>query len=305
MTTTQGFVSAFQDYSTNDGPGLRNTVFLKWCNLNCLWCANPEALLPDPEVYFFPERIVDAELALAENFGSVSQSGGQWEFDRTRLGDLDELVERNTQPLFEEVGRWVDVDTCVTRLIRDEVFYQASHGGVTFSGGEPMLQVNFIREVFATLRERGIHTAIDTAGDVPYTYFESVLDDTDLFLYDIKTADAGLHRELTGVNNGRILENAQRLARDARDIWVRLVLVPGLNDSFDDLRKRLDIVAAMGPVVSRVDLLGYHSLGVGKYRRLGREYPLGRLPPPDKDVLRSAEKYAEELCLPFHYEPGV
>ncbi|MDR1833441.1 MAG: glycyl-radical enzyme activating protein [Propionibacteriaceae bacterium] len=300
----KGFISAFQDYSTKDGPGLRQTVFLKRCNLRCLWCCNPETLEPGEELFFFPERIKDAQLALAEN-PNLAQTPDGWQLDRAGLPDPEAVLERNTQPIFEPVGQWVEAQECARRILRDKAFYDASGGGATFSGGEPMLQPDFIAEVQGLLRGTGVRTAIDTAGNVPWESFEKVLDATDLFLYDIKAADSGLHKKLTGVGNERILENARLLGEAARELWVRLVVVPGLNDTPADLGRRLELVAHMGAKVTRVDVLGYHSLGVGKYRRLGREYPLHDVPALDPAVVEGTLTYAAGLGLPVHYEPGL
>lgn len=303
--TTKGLVSSFQDYSTKDGPGLRQTVFLKRCNLQCLWCSNPETLRGGEDLMFFPERITNAELALKENDGALSRAGQHWEVDRGLLGKPDQVMEQNTMRLFETVGEWIEPGECTRRLLRSKAFYDTSGGGVTFSGGEPMLQASFISEVQALLAEHNVHIAIDTAGHVPWSEFDKVLDRTDLFLFDIKAADSELHRRLTGVGNERILENARRLAQEATEIWIRLVLVPGLNDSPGDLHGRLQIAADMGECVTRVDILGYHSLGVGKYQRLGRAYQLGKVPAPDQSLLDEAIAYASSLGLPIHYEPGV
>ncbi|CAL8973247.1 Benzylsuccinate synthase activating enzyme [Propionicimonas sp. T2.31MG-18] len=303
--TRKGLVSSFQDYSTKDGPGLRQTVFLKRCNLQCRWCSNPETLRTGEELFFFPERITDPELALEENSGALTRSGEEWTIDRDQLGKPSEVVEQNTLRLFETVGEWIEAPECARRLLRNKAFYDVSGGGVTFSGGEPMLQADFIRDVEAILADQNVHVAIDTAGNVPWTEFAKVLGGTDLFLYDIKAADPELHKRLTGVGNQRILENGRRLADEATEIWVRMVLVPGCNDDPTDLRQRFDIVAAMGEKVTRVDVLGYHSLGVGKYRRLGRPYDLGKVPSPDQALLDKALAYAGDLGLPVHYEAGV
>lgn len=300
-----GLISSFQDYSIKDGPGLRQTVFLKRCNLRCLWCSNPEAMKAGRELYFFPERITDADLAIEENPGALRRDDDDWEVDRECLGSPDEVLEQNTMRVFEAVGERIDAAECARRLIRNKAFYDASGGGVTFSGGEPMLQADFIRDVEDLLAPEGIHVAIDTAGHVPWSEFEKVLPGTSLFLYDVKTADPDLHRRLTGVDNVRILDNARRLADVAPEIWIRLVLVPGLNDALADVRSRLEIVASLGPRVTRTDLLGYHSLGVGKYRRLGRAYELPSVPPQDQDVLDEVMDYAASLGLSLHYEPGL
>lgn len=303
--TRRGLVSSFQDYSTKDGPGLRQTVFMKRCNLACLWCSNPETLRAGEELMFFPERITNPELALKENEGALSRTSDGWEVDRDLLAKPREVLEQNTQRLFESVGEWLDAPECARRLLRNKAFYDSSGGGVTFSGGEPMLQADFISEVQQILAEHDVHVAIDTAGNVPWAAFEKVLEETDLFLFDIKAADSDLHERLTGVRNERILANGRRLANEAKEIWVRLVLVPGLNDAPEDLQARFDIVAELGSRVTRVDLLGYHSLGVGKYHRLGREYLLGKVPAPDEERLAEALEYAAGLGLPIYYEPGV
>jgi pyruvate formate lyase activating enzyme len=300
--TPRGLVSAFQDYSTQDGPGLRQTVFLKRCNLRCRWCANPETLRAGEELYFFPERIEDAQLALAENPGALAQTKDGWRLDRSALPGAEELIERNTQALFEPVGQWVTPAACARRLLRDRPFFAASGGGVTFSGGEPLLQAAFIEAVAASLdAEPGepIHLAIDTAGEVPWAAFERLLGRVDLFLYDIKAADDDLHRRLTGAGNQRILANAQRLAAAGQALWVRLILVPGLNDSRQEVRRRLELTAALGAAVDRVDLLAYHSLGAGKYRRLGLDYELGELPGLDPAVVADALDRGRALGLPI------
>jgi len=300
-----GVIASIQDYSIKDGPGLRTTVFLKGCNLQCGWCSNPEAMHTGSELFFFPERIKDADLALAENPGALARTDGRWEVDRSRLGTASDVLDRNTVRLFEVVGERTEAQECARRLLRNKAFYEASGGGVTFSGGEAMLQADFVDEVERLLAAENVHLAIDTAGHVPWSAFEKVLPRTDLFLFDIKTADSDLHRRLTGVGNERILDNARRLSGTASEIWVRLVLIPGLNDMPTDLHRRLELAAEMGPRVTRVDLLGYHSLGVGKYHRLGRTYRLGKVPSPDQRILDDALAYAERLGLSLHYEPGL
>ena len=133
---TTGLIGSIQDYSTKDGPGLRSTVFMKGCNLACKWCTNPELIsFDDQQVYFFPERIKDPDMALRENEGALARQGGQWRLERSRLPEPDELIERNTQMIFEAVSRRMSVDECVDRFLRNRVFYETSGGGVTFSGG--------------------------------------------------------------------------------------------------------------------------------------------------------------------------
>lgn len=304
---TTGLIGSIQDYSTKDGPGLRSTVFMKGCNFACKWCANPELIsFDDQEVYFFPERITDPEMAVRENKGAlVREKGGQWCLDRSRLSEPSELIERNTQMIFEAVAKKMSVDECVGKLLRNMEFYAASNGGVTFSGGEAMIQVAFVSECLERLKDNGIHTTVDTAGNVPWAYFMKVLDHTDLFLYDIKSCDERLHKEGTGIGNKRILDNARRLAEAGKPMWVRLVVIPGWNDETADLEDRLRFTASLGDVVERVDLLGYHTLGMGKYLRLGLEYPLPGMPDLEERLIEEAMALGDDLGLNMRYEPGV
>jgi glycyl-radical enzyme activating protein family protein len=303
---TMGLIGSIQDYSTKDGPGLRSTVFMKGCTLACKWCANPELIsFDDQEVYFFSERITDPDMAVRENEGALARQDGRWRLDRSRLPEPDELIERNTQMIFETVARRMSVDECVAKLLRNREFYTASDGGVTFSGGEAMIQVAFVSECLKRLKDNGVHTTVDTAGNVPWAYFTKVLDHTDLFLYDIKSCDERLHRQGTGAGSKRILDNARRLAEADRPMWVRLVVIPGWNDVATDLEERLRFTASLGDAVKRVDLLAYHSLGVGKYLRLGLDYPLPGMPRLDERLIEEAMALGTDLGLNMHYEPGV
>jgi len=303
---TAGLIGAIQDYSTKDGPGLRSTVFMKGCNLACKWCANPELIsFDDQEVYFFSERITDPDMAVRENEGALVTEGGQWCLDRSRLPEPDELIERNTQMIFEAVARKMSVDECVGKLLRNIEFYTASDGGVTFSGGEAMIQVAFVSECLKRLKDNGVHTTVDTAGNVPWAYFTKVLDHTDLFLCDIKSCDERLHRQGAGIGNKRILDNARRLAEAGKSMWVRLVVIHGWNDNAADLEERLRFTASLGDVVERVDLLGYHTLGIGKYLRLGLEYALPSAPEMDHRLIERTMDLGADLGLNMRYEPGA
>lgn len=303
---TTGLIGSIQDYSTKDGPGLRSTVFMKGCTLACKWCANPELIsFDDQEVYFFSERITDPDMAVRENEGALARQGGRWRLDRSRLPEPDELIERNTQMIFETVARRMSVDECVAKLLRNIEFYTASDGGVTFSGGEAMIQVAFVSECLKRLKDNGVHTTVDTAGNVPWAYFTKVLDHTDLFLYDIKSCDERLHRQGTGAGNKRILDNARRLAEAGKSMWVRLVVIPGWNDNAADLEERLRFTASLGDVVERVDLLGYHTLGMGKCLRLGLEYALPSVPELGYRLIERTMDLGADLGLNMCYEPGA
>ena len=285
-----GLISTVQKYSTKDGPGIRNTVFMKGCPLGCLWCSNPELIRPLPDLLYAREKCEQCGTCIetcphdALSFGA----DGFIEVDRLKCAACGDCVAVCPQSALELAGKYVTVDELVAELLKDKVFYQTSNGGVTFSGGEPLWQAGFVASVAKRMKEEGIPTALDTAGDVGWCRFEEVLPYIDLVLYDIKTADHELHRRLTGRENDIIVMNAKLLAERNVPMHVRLVLVPGLNDNPDEIKARMDIVAELSSV-QQVDLLPYHRYGVGKYARLGLDYPLADLPEYEEEQLAEIE----------------
>jgi len=296
----RGLISAIQKFSTKDGPGIRDTVFFKGCPLGCLWCSNPDLIRPTPDLLYTVERCqkcgtcieVCPENALA--FGE----DGVIVVDRDQCTGCGECVDVCPEGALELVGRFIGVDELVEELLKDRIFYQTSNGGVTFSGGEPLWQSGFVSRAAGKLKEEGIHTALDTAGEVTWCRFEEVLDDIDLVLYDIKAADPELHRQLTGRENDLILANARLLAEKGIPMHIRLVLVPGLNDSPEELEARLEIVRSLGDAVKQIDLLPYHRFGEGKYASLGLAYPLAGLEEYPEECIAELEKLASASGIP-------
>ena len=260
---TEGLISTIQGYSTKDGPGIRSTVFLIGCNLRCAWCSNPELMLE---------------------------------------GEKDMVFDLNGVRHTEHVGTRISANQLAEQLARDKIFYEESGGGVTFSGGEPALQAEFVKETAGLLNEMGISCALDTAGDVPYEVLEDLSTEMDLFLFDIKAYDESIHKRCTGVSNQRILSNAKRLAEQGNSLIIRLVVVPGYNDDRDDLKNRLLFVKSLGESVKRVDVLPYHALGAGKYQRLGLHYPLASDLKVTEECLEDIRSMAEDLGITIHIE---
>jgi len=273
-------ISLIQRYSIKDGPGIRSTVFLKGCPLGCLWCSNPELIRAAAERLYAREKCARCGtcLAVCQRGALSADSDGFIIVERTACDGCGECVLACPQGALELVGRLVGVDEAVEELLKDRVFYQTSGGGVTFSGGEPLWQSGFVTRIARRLQAEGIHTALDTAGDVPWCHFEEALPFIDLVLYDIKLMDKRRHRLYTGRDNDLILMNAQALARQGVPMHMRLVMVPGLNDSAADIRARVDFIRELGDSVRQVDVLPYHRYGQGKYARLGLDYPLADLP---------------------------
>ena len=239
-----------------DGPGIRTTVFFKGCNLRCKWCHNPESQSFDKQMMFYKDKCTGCGKCreVCPNHLQSCDFCGKCELycpsDARKICGKDYTVDE----VFEEI-------------IKDKAFYDNSGGGVTFSGGECMLQLDFLREILEKCKSAGIHTAVDTAGNVPWKSFEKILPFTDLFLYDIKAFGAELHRKGTGVSNELILENLKNLSGRA-DIIVRIPVIGGYNDNDEEIRQIADFLKQIK--IIKAKLLPYHAMGEHKYTALGR-----------------------------------
>ena len=247
----QGRIFDIQRFSVHDGPGIRTTVFMKGCPLRCRWCHNPEGLSGERQLQFFEAECL-----------SCGACG-----ERSRLSD----AEKCPVGALRICGRDVDADEILDAVLRDRIFYGA-RGGVTFSGGECLLQADFVTTVLKKLKEQGVHTAIDTCGRVAWSEIEKTLDVCDLYLYDVKCVTPHLHRAYTGVDNSLILENLQRLSRTGKEIWVRVPVIPEFNDNVEEMSAIAALLRGLSGV-KQVTLMPYHSLGASKYPTLGMTYP--------------------------------
>jgi pyruvate formate lyase activating enzyme len=285
-----GLVSAVQRYSTNDGPGIRSTVFLKGCPLACLWCGNPELMRPASDLLHDRERCArcGACVEMCPRGAPAFAEDGSIRVDRAVCDVCGDCVAVCPEGALERVGKWMGVDELVSELLKDRIFFETSGGGVTFSGGEPLRQSGFVARAAARLKAAEVHTALDTAGEASWNRFEEVLPWIDLVLFDLKAADSERHRRYTGCGNERILANLRLLAKHGVPVRVRLVMAPGFNDGEEEILARMEIVASLGNVVG-VDVLPYHRYGEGKYPRLGLVYPLAGLTEYGKDRIAEIE----------------
>ena len=296
-----GRISKIQRYSTRDGPGIRSTVFCAGCNLRCVWCANPELIERETQILYYTQRCVRCGACAAMSRGTIAVGHNGCVIDRSRCSRLAECAAACNHDAYEIIGRTISSGELARALIRDKAFYDQSGGGVTFSGGEPALQPDFVAETAAFLQEAGIHIALDTAGNVEWDNLKIAAEKVDLILYDIKAFDEETHRRCTGVSNALILENARRLALLRKTLHVRLILVPPSNDGAD-FEKRLDFVKSLGNAVSRIDLLPFHKLGAGKYKALGISDPLADYPECPPDSVAKAVAVAERKGLIVNYK---
>jgi pyruvate formate lyase activating enzyme len=266
---SSGFIFDIQRFSVHDGPGIRTLVFFKGCPLACLWCSNPESQRFAPELLFDASKCVACGGCVeACPHGATRASGDGVQYDRERCAACGACADVCPAEARTVAGRRVTAAEVVAEIVKDAPFFTNSGGGVTLGGGEPLAQADFASEILKQCRVRGIHTAIETCGHVPWPAFETILPLTDLFLYDVKHLDADAHRTRTGGDVALILSNLERLVRSRGAVTVRVPVVPGFNDTPQDIRIVAEHVARLG--LRELHLLPYHRLGESKYRLLGR-----------------------------------
>lgn len=270
--------------SIHDGPGIRTTVFFKGCPLNCLWCSNPESQKVEKEVACFQSRCVTCGYCAEVCPKGLIEAQPPFEITNREECDLCEIcVKECCTNAKKVVGEDYTVDELLKEIMKDKSFYDSSGGGVTFSGGEPLMQSAFLKEILAACRENGVHTAIETTG---MTDTDSLIETAallDLIFYDVKHMDDETHRDITGVSNERIIANLAALAKAHDNIVVRIPVIPGINDSTENLRKTADYAASLN--ISSIELLPYHNLGEVKYGQLGREYALADTQKPSEEQM--------------------
>jgi pyruvate formate lyase activating enzyme len=280
---TTGIVFDIKKFSIHDGPGIRTTVFFKGCPLRCWWCHNPEGLAPEPELMFWANRCIRCHACLEVcAHGAISRDGNAVSTDAEKCVRCGACVAACYAEARQIVGREVTVAQVAAEIERDVPFYDESGGGATFSGGEPLLQGDFLLELLHACKARGIHTAVDTCGFAPWEVLDGLREVVDLFLYDLKLMDDARHREFTGASNALILSNLQALSQRGHDIIVRLPLIPSVNDDEENLRQMGSFLAAL-PNLIQVDILPYHGIGGEKYNRLNRSYDLPEVQPPSEE----------------------
>jgi len=283
---TSGLVANIQRYSLQDGPGIRTTVFLKGCPLDCWWCHNPECRAPERELLIVESRCAwCGECVIACPEGIAAPAGPEKQTDACpRCGACEAACPTGARQI---VGAEMTVDQVVKEIARDRVFFEESSGGVTFSGGEPLAQAAFVEVLLAACRSAGFHSALDTCGFAPEEKLLRVAGMADLVLFDVKILDDAKHKQFTGVSNVVILKNLRELCRIHPNVWLRIPVIPQLNDSPEDLEALASFAASLGGI-RQVNLLPYHRTGMKKFERLGRTYALPDIVPPSAEVMENA-----------------
>lgn len=284
-------------YTVDDGPGVRSTVFLKGCPLRCPWCANPESQHLYPEVSFRAVSCIGCGRC-AEHCptGAIEIVDGVASIDREKCKRCMTCVDMCLNTAMKRMGDEQSVDDVMKVVVRDKDYYQESGGGVTVSGGEPMMQSEFVKALFERLHEEGIHTCLDTTGYCDTQSLLDVLEVTDLVLFDLKHMDSDRHEEVVGVPTKLIHENLRAIVGSGTDVIIRIPYIPGFNDDDENMEATARFVKEVTPN-SHVDLLPYHELGANKYESVGMEYSMASTEKPSPEQLSHSKGFFTELGI--------
>jgi pyruvate formate lyase activating enzyme len=292
------YIFDIKRYAINDGPGIRVTLFFKGCPLSCLWCHNPESIAPQPQKMFTAAKCIGCgECVKVCPKGALTMTA-DGPVTAAAACDLCGACARICPTLAMQIsGRRYQVDELMAIIEKERHLFDQSGGGVTFSGGEPLLHPQFLGQLLERCGRRGIHRTIDTCG---YVRTETLLEaarQTELFLYDHKVLDPNLHRRLTGVDNGLILDNLKALAASGAAIQIRIPLIRGVNAERADLERTAAFVAALDGEKKTVNLLPYHDIASHKHTKLGSRYLAVDMEEPDQADLRDACRIFERHDL--------
>ena len=293
MKNTVATVFDIQRFSVHDGPGIRTTVFLKGCPLNCLWCHNPESKTKAPELMLHATTCVGCGECVGACENKLhSFVENEHIIDRNKCSVCGKCADSCVFGALVVSGKTMSAEEVLSEVMRDKSFYDNSGGGVTVSGGEPLMQADFCCELFSSAKEQGISTAVETSGFGRWENIERLSECVDYFLWDYKETSPERHREYTGVDNALILENLAKLDALGAKIVLRCPIIPGLNDR-DEHFLGIAEVANKHKSILRVEIEPYHSLGKSKAFAIGKDYPLAELKSATK---ADAKRWADEVA---------
>ena len=295
---TEGVLFNIQRYSLHDGPGIRTLPFFKGCPLTCRWCSNPESQRPQPELVYKKNDCIRCGKCVDACKQKALSPGNPFFIDRERCIQCGDCTRVCPTQALEMKGKRMTVRDVIRELQKEENLFRRSGGGITLSGGEPLAQPEFARELLKACKEKGWHTAIETTGLTSKETIEEVFPWIDLALTDIKAINPAVHEENTGVNNSRILENLIRISFLTKVI-VRIPVIPGVNDNPDEIRSIAEFARLMSGV-DTIHLLPYHTFGENKYSLLGRIYPMGDAQSHSENKIEGLKKIVESMGFHCH-----
>lgn len=267
-----GMIFNIQRYSIHDGPGIRTLIFLKGCPLRCLWCSNPEGQSTGPDIMFAENKCIKCYNCFKLcSINAISIENNTISINR-RICNYCGVCTSNCFPeALKFVGKYISIKEALKIIEKDNIFYKVSSGGVTLSGGEPLMQIKFVKELFEACKLKKINTAIETSGYVKWEDLKSIIYLTDTFFYDIKHMSPTKHFELTGASNKIILENLKKLSKLHNNIIIRMPLIIGYNDQTENLKLMADFLNKLKKI-KYIEILSYHEFGKNKYAQLGKKY---------------------------------
>ncbi|MDR2750887.1 MAG: glycyl-radical enzyme activating protein [Clostridiales bacterium] len=285
-------VSSIQRFSVNDGPGVRTVVFMKGCSLHCYWCHNPESIKPLPQIQFFAAKCISCQACASE----CPIPGGLARF-KPSCKACGKCAKACYSGALKLVGKNYLIPDLVSELQKDKGMMDRSGGGVTFSGGEPLLHPQYVSQAMSELKREGISSCIETAGNVPWDAFQLVLPLAKLFLFDVKAAQESQHRRGTGSGNGLILSNLKKLREAGAPVVLRVPVVPGFNCDVDSIAAIGKIALLPGNKKQKIELLPFHGMCAGKYESLGLEFPAADTETPDEATMERLRRTLRDMGL--------
>lgn len=291
----QGLLFDIKPYSINDGPGIRVTLFLKGCPLDCIWCHNPESKAPYVQKMYNKKKCIGCEACVEEcpeNALKLTEDGIVTNTDLCTL--CSQCAEVCPSLAIEMSGKQVSVEELMIRVRKEVRTLDESEGGVTISGGEPTMQSDFLIELLDALGREGIHRTVDTTGMTSTSKLLEIAKRTELFLYDMKSMDSAVHKKFTGVANEKILKNLKILAESGAKIIIRIPLIDGVNSDEENIKASAEYLASL-PGDIPVNLLPYHNIARAKHEKLEQEYNQDGLKEPSKeDITRVIKQFADQ-----------
>jgi pyruvate formate lyase activating enzyme len=292
----RGKIFDIKRYAVHDGPGIRTTVFFKGCPLDCRWCHNPEAKSADFQLSYKESRCIRCGDCTAVCPQQALTLNGRLLVDRDRCRVSGDCAAVCPTEALEIIGRDVSAAEVMKVVKQDRIFFEESNGGVTFSGGEPLMQPPFLEVLLRACRNQDIHICLDTCGQAPWSVLDGVRPWVDLFLYDLKSVDPELHRRETGQSNELILENLRKLAETGQPIVIRIPLIPGINDTPGELRNMGEFILGLQGVKD-ISLLPFHDIAKEKYGRLDKPSSIDGLKPQPAEEIINSKLRLEEFGL--------
>lgn len=293
-----GTIFDIQGFSVHDGPGARTLIFLKGCSLNCFWCSNPEGISKSNIPLYYSSKCIgcgNCKTACPNNAIQFIDEKPVIDRDFCEICNDHTCIDNCYTDTLRMSGRTISVDELFSIIQRDRQYW-GNKGGITLTGGEPLIQVDFARDILEKCYNSYIHTAIETCGNVPWKNFEMVIDYLDWIFFDLKHLDTDIHKKGTGVSNRLILENAERIASKGNyRLIFRMAIIPGYNDSIENITATAEFMRKIG--VDEINILPIHHFGSSKYELLGMKYTYGDVKPPDMRKMEEIKNIFDSYAI--------